>query len=67
MNISLFTLVYPSFVFLFCVVCLSFAMITYSMGVYVVGVVGAPLDDEEPSFRLIEGFCGNHYKWVVCA
>jgi len=32
------------------------------MGVYVVGVVGAPLDDEEPSFRLIEGFCGNHYK-----
>jgi len=41
-------------------------MITYSMGADVVAVAGAPLDDEEPSFRLIEGFSGSRCKRVVC-
>jgi len=62
----LVTLAYPSSLFLSYVVCLSFAMITYSMGADVVAVAGAPLDDEEPSFRLIEGFSGSRCKRVVC-
>jgi len=37
-------------------------MITYSRGADVVVVVGTPLDNEEPSFRLIEDFCGSCCK-----
>jgi len=38
-------------VFLSCVVCFPFAMITYSVGAVVDAVSEAPLEAEEPSFR----------------
>jgi len=53
------TFTYHSSVFLSCVVCLSFAMITYSVGARVVVVSEAPLKDEEPSIRLVEGINGR--------
>jgi len=38
------------------VVCLSFAMITYSVGADEVAGLEAPLEHEKPSVRLVEGF-----------
>jgi len=46
-------------VFLSCVVCFPFAMITYSVGAVVVAVSEAPLEVEEPSFRLEGGLNGK--------
>ena len=37
--------------FLSCVVCFPFTMITYLVGVVVVAISEAPLEVEEPSFR----------------
>jgi len=48
-------------VFLYCVVCFPFAMITYSVRAVVVEVSEAPLEVEEPSFRS-EGDLGSCYK-----
>jgi len=39
-----------------------FAMITYSVGAYVISVSKAHLKDEEPSFRVVQGFYGNYCK-----
>jgi len=42
-------------VFLSCVVCFPFVMVTYSVGAMVVEVLEAPLKVEEPSFRSERG------------
>jgi len=54
-------LIYISLPF-FCVVCLSFAMITYSVGADVAAMSEAPLKVDESSFKLIEGFSGSYCK-----
>ena len=38
------------------VVCLSFEMITYSVGADEVASLEAPLENEKPFVRLVEGF-----------
>jgi len=52
---SFCTLDYLSSVFLSCVVCLSFVMITYLVEADVVTSLKRPLKDEEPSIMFVEG------------
>jgi len=42
-------------------------MITYYVGADVVAMSKAPLENEEPSFRMVEGLCGSCCKLVVRA